>query len=264
MKFALVDGHRHEAQPHLSGECQTCGRPMVARCGEINIWHWAHLGSRLCDTWWENETEWHRAWKGLFPVDWQEVVHHAESGERHIADVKTDRGWVFEFQHSYLKPEERRARGAFYRKLIWVVDATRRKRDREQLQNAWNEGVRVGANSFVRRVFSDNCALLREWAGGGAPVFFDVGDSQVLVWFLANGSDGAAYVAVYPRAQLIESHRAGATTMARDFDDFARDIPKLIADLELNRRLLAAQQPSLPNQTFQRYLIRRARSSRRL
>jgi len=46
--------------------------------------------------------------KDQFPADWQEHVQHAETGERHIADVKTSRGWVIEFQHSYLKPEERR------------------------------------------------------------------------------------------------------------------------------------------------------------
>ena len=50
-------------------------------------------GRRFCDPWWENETEWHRAWKDQFPADWQEIVHHAEDGEKHIADVKTDR-WL--------------------------------------------------------------------------------------------------------------------------------------------------------------------------
>ena len=54
------------------------------------MWHWAHRGSRFCDPWWENETEWHRSWKGQFPVNWQEVVHQAETGEKHIADVKTE------------------------------------------------------------------------------------------------------------------------------------------------------------------------------
>jgi hypothetical protein len=50
----------------------------------------------------ENETEWHRAWKDQFPPEWQEIVHLAGDGERHIADVKTGDGWVIEFQHSYI------------------------------------------------------------------------------------------------------------------------------------------------------------------
>ena len=172
MKFALANGHREEARPGLSGECPSCDRPMAAKCGEIKVWHWAHRGTRVCDSWWENETEWHRAWKGRFPVDWQEVVHRAESGEKHIADVKTDQGWVLEFQHSYLKPDERRARDCFYQKLVWIVDGTRRSRDKSQFLNALNNGAAVGTHSSVRRVFADECGLLREWAGCRAPVFF--------------------------------------------------------------------------------------------
>ena len=94
MRFALVNGQRQEAQPNLSAKCPTCDQPMVAKCGEVRISHWAHQRTLLCDPWWENETEWHRAWKGQFPESWQEVVHQADNGEKHIADVKTDQGWV--------------------------------------------------------------------------------------------------------------------------------------------------------------------------
>jgi competence protein CoiA len=103
-EYALVNGQRQEAQPNLSGECPNCTGPMVAKCGEVRAKHWAHVGKRICDPWWENETEWHRAWKGQFPADWQEIVHPGENGEKHIADVKTDQGWVLEFQHSHLDP----------------------------------------------------------------------------------------------------------------------------------------------------------------
>jgi competence protein CoiA len=77
---------------------------MVAKCGEVRAPHWAHRSRRECDHWWEPETEWHRAWKNAFPEEWQEIVHWAEDGEKHIADVKTGRGWVIEFQHSYFAP----------------------------------------------------------------------------------------------------------------------------------------------------------------
>jgi len=66
----------------LSPIFQASVHPMVAKCGEVRIWHWAPHRSRLCDPWWENETEWHRNWKEQFPVNWQEVVHQAVSGER--------------------------------------------------------------------------------------------------------------------------------------------------------------------------------------
>jgi len=114
--------------------------------------------------------------KELFPAHWQEVVHEAENGEKHIADVKTDQGWVIEFQHSYIKLEERRSRDTFYPKLVWVVDGARRKRDRTQFLNALKEGMQVGGNSLFRRAFSDKCILLREWEESHAPIFFDFGE----------------------------------------------------------------------------------------
>lgn len=59
MKFVLVNDQRHEAAPGLSGRCLSCDQAMVSKCGNVKVWHWAHKGRRMCDLWWENETEWH-------------------------------------------------------------------------------------------------------------------------------------------------------------------------------------------------------------
>jgi competence protein CoiA len=135
--------------------------------------------------------------------------------------------------------------------LIWVVDGTRRKRDKAQLFTAWKEGVPVGVNSLVRRAFSDNCALLREWACSNAPIFFDLGEMQALWWLFAKSTNGSAYVAPYSRAKFIESHRGAATEIAREFDEFMTDIPKLVADYESHLRAQALRQaPALPLQGF--------------
>ena len=116
MKFADIECQRREAQPGLSAAtCPSCGAAVIAKYGDHRVWHWAHRGVRVCDPWWEPETEWHRAWKNEFPADWQEAVHFAQSGEKHVADVKTQSGMVLEFQHSFLKAEERAARESFYR-----------------------------------------------------------------------------------------------------------------------------------------------------
>lgn len=218
MKFAVVNEQRQEARPNLSAECPSCSRPMIAKCGEVRIWHWAHQGNHLCDPWGENETEWHRSWKAQFPDDWQEVVHNAENGIKHIADVKTERGWVIEFQHSHLKPEERRSRDAFYAKLVWVVDGTRRKRDEKQFIQALNNGRPLHATFPIKRVRSDECALLREWAGSPAPIFFDFGSEQALSWLIAGRPDGPAYVGPISRASssrctLAECRRRPAISM---------------------------------------------------
>ena len=220
MKFALVNGERHEALPHLTGKCPACDQVMVARCGEVTVSHWAHKGRRDCDTWWENETEWHRTWKGQFPEEWQEVVHRADSGEKHIADVKTDHGWVIEFQHSYLKPEERRSRDAFYPKLVWVVNGARRKRDSEQFRNALNQGTPIGSVARMGIHFADECAILREWSGNLAPVFIDFGPGPTLWWILAGTPNGSVDVAAFARTDLIEILRDGATQKAREFEAF--------------------------------------------
>ncbi|WP_353957128.1 competence protein CoiA family protein [Pseudomonas siliginis] len=66
MEIALVDGVRTLPSPGTQGNCQACGAPMTAKCGEQNVWHWAHQGRRVCDPWWENEGEWHRAWSSSF------------------------------------------------------------------------------------------------------------------------------------------------------------------------------------------------------
>jgi len=235
MKFALVNGQRQEAQPHLSGICPSCDHPMIAKCGEVKVRHWAHRGNRVCDSWWENETEWHRTWKGLFPLHWQEVVHRSETGEKHIADVKTDCGLVIELQHSYIRPEERRSRDAFYRQLVWVVDGARRKRDATQFANAWNDGTPVGKESLVRRLYADDCALLREWSGSNTPIFFDFG-GPVLGWLIPGRLNGAMYIAQFPRDVFIHIVRTGVVQEGLDFDGLVKEFSGQVAHYEANLR----------------------------
>lgn len=258
MKFAFVDGHRQEAHPNLKGACPACKRPVIAKCGEIRVWHWAHRGGRACDPWWEREREWHRDWKNQFPIAWQEFVQHSESGERHIADVKTSNDWVLEFQYSYIQPEERRAREVFYcPKLIWVVSGLRRKRDRGQFARAWNEGTPVGAkNSPVRRVFSDGCRLLQEWSGSDAHVFIDLGAEQGIWWLLNTRPNGQAYVACLSRSEFIAIHRGTAAQSAREFEAFVEDLGKFIENYEKQLRPQAASPSPLP---ARRTVIRRRR-----
>ncbi|MDR9805539.1 competence protein CoiA [Rhizobium hidalgonense] len=125
MKFALVDGIRQEATTGIRGTCSGCGSPTLAKCGLKRLHHWAHVSTAVCDRWWETETEWHRAWKNLFPTEWQEVRHVSIEGEVHIADVKTPSGTVIEFQYSAIPPQERGSREAFYDLMVWIVDGTR-------------------------------------------------------------------------------------------------------------------------------------------
>lgn len=122
MQYAQIGAERREAFPGGRGMCPICGSPTVAKCGARVIHHWAHATRRDCDPWWENETDWHREWKNLFPEECREISYTAPDGEIHRADLVTPSGIVIEFQHSQMSDAERLSRESFYRNLIWVVD----------------------------------------------------------------------------------------------------------------------------------------------
>jgi hypothetical protein len=265
MKFAIVDNQRAEATiSGAKGVC-LCGSELIAKCGEVRINHWAHKGNRLCDPWWE-ETEWHRAWKGLFPNDWQEVRQQANSGEWHIADVKTGQGWVNEFQHSHIHPDERRARNDFYQpKLVWIVDGTRRKRDQLKFFELLKNGKSVGERLRILPSFSeDECALVRDWGGSNAPVFFDFGPTELLWCIVPKGGNQNVYAAGFTRAEFIGFHLADATQM-----DFSKILGKINEWVSANVALRLVQAGNLqlvrqpPLNAFQTYTARRERFRRR-
>lgn len=172
MKFAMKNGERRTAKPGLTGVCRVCEKPVIAKCGDIRVWHWAHRGNRACDQWWEPETKWHRAWKNLFPTEWQEVVHFDQVGEKHIADVKTPQDLVIEFQHSFLKPEERISREAFYGNMVWIVDGTRLKRDLPRFVDGRSSWRSMGLQNLFVTPYPEG-ALPSGWLQSTVPVFFD-------------------------------------------------------------------------------------------
>ena len=209
MKYALINDEKIEATKDAKGVCPNCGSELIAKCGELKVNHWSHKGNRNCDQWWENETEWHRSWKNNFPIEWQEVVHFDENGEKHIADAKTQSGWTLEFQYSFLKPEERLSRNAFYHKLVWVVDGTRRKTDKKQFQKMLEESVQLRTNiPIIRAHFPDECRLLNEWHNNSL-VFIDFKEAedteQSMLWFLfPKTPSSSTYLSPFSRASFIE------------------------------------------------------------
>lgn len=118
MRFAIYDGRRITAAPHLEAVCPQCHKAVKPKCGAIVSWHWAHLAND-CDPWAEPESEWHINWKNVFPSDWQEVVIGA-----HRADVKTPR-IVVEFQSSSISQGTIIERESHYGDMVWVVNASK-------------------------------------------------------------------------------------------------------------------------------------------
>ena len=219
MKFALVDNNRIEATKGFKGICPSCGSELIAKCGTIKINHWAHKGTCNCDPWWESETEWHRTWKNNFSVEWQEcILTDDRTGEKHIADIRTIHADIIEFQHSHIDPIEQTKRERFYKKMIWVVDCTRLKRDcsrflkgRENFRSTVKPNI--FSTTFPHESFPSN------WLSCSVPVIFDFkgtdediepNDWRNFLYILApNLNTRESFVGISTRESFIKSMISG-------------------------------------------------------
>lgn len=117
MQYATnSNGERIEALPKARAICPACKMAVLAKCGQINIWHWAHINAD-CDPWSESEGDWHRWWKSLVLPEQREVVIG-----NHRADVVHKNGTVIELQHSPISPETIAERETHYKNMIWLFD----------------------------------------------------------------------------------------------------------------------------------------------
>ncbi len=249
MRFALINGERAEPKPGLKGVCPICQAVTIARCGEVKVWHWAHKGILSCDLWWEKETEWHRSWKNNFSKEWQEVSHVNDlTGERHIADVKTDDGMIIEFQHSSITPVELRAREQFYKCMIWVVDGARLVSDFPRLLRGKKRFRWVDPSLLL--VGSYEKYLPKAWMSSTVPVVFDFRSVAVVdeeetshksLWcLLPHRAWGMAVLCVITPTDFITLSKSGAlierlnqaVVKADSFDVFEQDLERERAYIE--------------------------------
>ena len=258
MRFALVNNERVEAQPKLTGLCPGCSQPVVAKCGERRIRHWAHHTKVVCDNWWETETQWHRDWKNNFPDEWQEIVLYDEqTGEKHIADIRTSHGLVIEFQRSPIDPQERAAREHFYRNMAWVVDGTRLKKDYPKF---------LKRKSRLRPHAKKGCFLLPspeqcfpvDWVGSSVPVFFDFrgtaqtdlpdGTGEPLWCLLPGRAEGLAVVIEITctgfvarsssHSQLLPAQEIVSSFAEELRQQAGKDLMELVTEIEAKMQLL--------------------------
>lgn len=212
MRFALVNDEKTDPQPKLHGHCPHCGEEVISKCGRVKIWHWAHKSREVCDPWWENETEWHRAWKDNFPKEWQEIsALDPETRETHIADVKTSHGLVVEFQHSPMPPEEMAAREHFYGNMIWIVDGLRSEFDLSYFRlGLGSTPIQTNPLAYGFEWWGRS-RFIHNWSGAKSRVFIDFGNSLTkgdpvvwrLIFFDQKANRGA--VGPYPKHLLIEA-----------------------------------------------------------
>ncbi len=259
-KFALVNGNKTEAQPGLRGICAYCQSDMIAKCGPVRIWHWAHKSTALCDHWWESETEWHRAWKNRFPTEWQEITHKdSTTGDRHIADIKTDKEFVIEFQHSAIEPSEVQSREAFYKNMVWVVDGTRIKSDYLRFCKGLSSlrSLKIG---FFLSTSPEPC-FPASWLTSSVPVYFDFQGIALIdqadskradLWCLFPGRvDGYTVIACVSQKQFIELSSTTPQLLR------AQEYLSLIAQHIRDERASTSQRVYLPAPYMQQTLRRR-------
>jgi hypothetical protein len=213
MRFALINGERREAEKELVGVCEGCGQPLLPICGPVRVKHWRHKVDCDCDHWWENEGAWHIAWKDNFPKEHQEIIiRKQETKEWHRADVQTKAGYILEFQHSFLKPNDRNARNIFYgEKLVWIVNGLRRASDKHSFDEFLRYGrpINEGANLIQLHPFIEKCSIIKEWSDCNGLVFFDFGIDASLWCLLPKSSKGNYYALEYSRQLFIDLHKDG-------------------------------------------------------
>lgn len=123
MIWAINDNERNKATPKQKATCPLCDEEVIAKCGNIKIWHWAHKKDFMCDSFKELETKWHIEWKELFPKECQEVITKSNQGlNRHRADIKTKEGLVIEFQNSPISIEDIKKREEHYNNMVWILN----------------------------------------------------------------------------------------------------------------------------------------------
>jgi hypothetical protein len=182
-KQSELDRNRILAQPRQRAVCPGCEAVVIAKCGDINAWHWAHESLVDCDPWSECESQWHLDWKRSVPRSQCERVIGP-----HRADIVTARDWIVELQHSSLTFEEVRERERFYGNMVWIIDASTFE-DRFTLR-------RLNKNSYVFK-----WRHVRKWILAiEKPIFFDFGTDR---WFNIEGGKWSSDVSSLFRVKKI-------------------------------------------------------------
>lgn len=217
--YALVDGVRvdiNDACREARGICPLCGAELVAKKGEYNAWHWAHIGRDLCDDWYQPKGPWHRFWQRFFPESLREVPVERD-GKKHIADIKTINGIVVEVQWSPIAIEEIREREQFYDRMIWIVAAGAGSNNKRLFHFLCDDVDNRRQSPCIWR--TDDVFFERVgWLHCGRPVFVDVDGTQDspasggdLYYILPNKDGEGIFVAKVRRNDLIDALRTGMT-----------------------------------------------------
>jgi len=185
MLFAILDEQKMEPIPNTHARCPVCGGKVVSKCGEINVWHWAHLKDESCDTWYEPETRWHRNWKLTFGRENCEIKI-VKDDSWHVADVLTLGKLIIELQNSSIAKNIIREREEFYgERMIWIINGIKFKenfyiKDWSNELNWWDQKHDNCKHRGGKKMFKWDYPR-KSWEGSQRHVFIDFHDGS-LFW----------------------------------------------------------------------------------
>ena len=124
MQYAMsLTEERISTFPSGKGICPNCRANVIAKCGELNIWHWAHENRSDCDSWsYEPMSQWHLRWQEKFSPNNREVFI-SRNGETHIADIVGKNGTIIEVQNSPISTADIENRELFYNDMCWIINS---------------------------------------------------------------------------------------------------------------------------------------------
>lgn len=187
MLYASLNNEKIEAALKKRAMCPHCKKEVFSKCGEINVWHWAHLQDKSCDSWYESEATWHKDWKNLFGKEFSEIMI-TKNGKRHIADIHTKEDVVIELQNSPISKSVIRKREMFYdERMLWIINGINFKTNFNLISDdhffrvsqglvhkRTGQLLKQGEKLFIWKWYS------KSWGEVQRPVFIDFGEENLL------------------------------------------------------------------------------------
>jgi hypothetical protein len=197
MIWALVENEKIEPIPKTKGICPICGGKVFSKCGDVNVWHWAHFKGENCDIWYEPESYWHKHWKMSFGKENAEI-RITKDYKFHIADILTIENVVIELQNSAISKSMIREREDFFgERMLWLVNGYEFKKNLT-VKDYWEDQDYIELKSLPRPPtrwlryspeikkgingeFFEWKFPPRNWEDANRPLFMDFGEDS-LFW----------------------------------------------------------------------------------
>ena len=139
---------------------------------------------------------------------------------------------MFKCHRVYMFGLHNNIRNTFYKRIAWVVNGRRRKKDLAKFQKAIDQSPIVNKKPLILQVKKpEESVLIEDWHNSQSLVFFDF--NALVLWFLfPKTQSNHAYVGNFPRGAFVE------TFVSNNIDeDFVSGLLSDIAKYEKSRRI---------------------------